>query len=671
MRLTRFTIIAGALISLTAGFGAVYAQLGNAAADSASSALVKDVTTQLLQSQDLSVAALAVKLDVVQVQQFLTDISATRGLDGLDDGTQKAAEFAKQLDTDIATAETLAASAGLTDVRTALGDIKTAFGPYYSTGQQMAAAYVASGPEGGNKLMGSFDATAETLGTNVDKLLAGVQAYSDSVRSTAATEEGQIADQQAFQSTVQLVTYIVLISAIAVMVGFMAGYALRRIRAMSATMVKIAKGDFTQSVYGSSVWEELKDIATAADTFRENGMRLQALAESEAEQRARATAERTAMMAQLREAFGTVVAAASAGNFEQRVAATFADPELNDLAQSVNTLVATVEGGLGETGRVLSALSQTDLTLRVTRHYEGAFAALKTDTNAVADKFTQMVQELRAPSQSLKTATSEMLAGVNDLADRTTRQAATVEETSAAIEQLAGTVRDNAEKAESAAERVRQASDAAQAGGQAIREANQAMDGIKASSQKISNIIGIIDDIAFQTNLLALNASVEAARAGEAGKGFAVVAVEVRRLAQSAATASNEVKQLIDLSRVEVDGGTKLVSRAAERLETMIGHVEESTSYMADIARASREQAGAISEISTAVSEMDQMTQHNSALVQQTNAAIEQTEQQASDLDRLVSVFRLADSPRTARPQPARRTARTEGNAALKDWSEF
>ena len=206
MRLTRFTIIAGALISLTAGFGAVYAQLGNAAADSASSALVKDVTAPLLQSQDLSVAALAVKLDVVQVQQFLTDISATRGLDGLDDGTQKAAEFAKQLATDIATAETLASAAGLADVRTALGDIKTAFGPYYSTGQQMAAAYVASGPEGGNKLMGSFDATAETLGTNVDKLLAGVQAYSDSVRSATATEEQLIADQQAFQSNVQLVT---------------------------------------------------------------------------------------------------------------------------------------------------------------------------------------------------------------------------------------------------------------------------------------------------------------------------------------------------------------------------------------------------------------------------------------------------------------------------------
>jgi methyl-accepting chemotaxis protein len=172
-----------------------------------------------------------------------------------------------------------------------------------------------------------------------------------------------------------------------------------------------------------------------------------------------------------------------------------------------------------------------------------------------------------------------------------------------------------------------------------MQKANDAMERIITSSGKISSIIGLIDDIAFQTNLLALNASVEAARAGDAGKGFAVVAVEVRRLAQSAAGASAEIKGLIQQSGVDVGGGSKLVAEAAQKLLAMLAAAQESSALIEGIAKASREQASAIEEVSRAVRQLDEMTAHNAALVEETNAAIEQAEAQAQALDRIVEVF--------------------------------
>ncbi|HUH76376.1 MAG TPA: methyl-accepting chemotaxis protein, partial [Devosia sp.] len=213
---------------------------------------------------------------------------------------------------------------------------------------------------------------------------------------------------------------------------------------------------------------------------------------------------------------------------------------------------------------------------------------------------------------------------------------------------------------------------------------------ITHSSAKISNIIGMIDDIAFQTNLLALNASVEAARAGDAGKGFAVVAVEVRRLAQSAASASSDVKALIEQSAEEVRGGSKLVSSAAEQIAIVLNAVNENAEMMQSIAQASLVQAAAIKEVSVAVNSLDEMTQHNAALVEEANAAIEQSEAQASELDRVVAVFKLSGSwneqPAARSPAPPKRaepakpaSSRTAaqaylnrgGAAAAMDWSEF
>ncbi len=413
------------------------------------------------------------------------------------------------------------------------------------------------------------------------------------------------------------------------------------IRKMAANMRRLADGDLDLTL-DADQRHELGQMATALEVFRTNGVAIRELdAEKDAKQRieAQRQATRDALQADVE----AVVSAAVAGDFSVRIDKDYESDDLNAFARSVNSLVATVDRGLAETGEVLSALAEADLTRRMHGNYKGAFERLKTDTNAVAEKFSAIVGQLQETSRGLKAATGEILAGANDLSDRTTKQAATIEETSAAMEQLAAAVIGNAGKAEEASVKTQAASRLADEGGQVMGQTTQAMERITTSSAKISNIIGMIDDIAFQTNLLALNASVEAARAGEAGKGFAVVAVEVRRLAQSAAEASSEVKALIEQSANEVRGGSRLVADAASKLAAILEAVRENSVLMQGVSVTTREQASAIEEVRTAIRQMDEMTQHNAALVEEINAAMEQTESQASELDQVVDVFTLDD----------------------------
>lgn len=288
----------------------------------------------------------------------------------------------------------------------------------------------------------------------------------------------------------------------------------------------------------------------------------------------------------------------------------------------------------------LARLASGDLGGRIETSFTGQYEELRQAFNQSLTQLEGIVGNLRNTSRSLKTATAEILTGANDLSQRTTRQAATIEETSAAVEQLATTVAENARRAATASEKARVLAQDATNGGAVMGEATGAMTAIEASSGKISNIIGLIDDIAFQTNLLALNASVEAARAGDAGKGFAVVAVEVRRLAQSAAQASSDVKALIEASAGEVRTGAQLVAQAARKLEDILRGAEDSFGLIEAMAKASSEQSGALDEVAMAIRQMDEITQHNAALVEETNAAIEQTEEQAAKLDGIVDVFR-------------------------------
>ena len=415
----------------------------------------------------------------------------------------------------------------------------------------------------------------------------------------------------------------------------------RPVGRLTGAMTGIAADELDMSVPGLGRTDELGAMAEAVEVFRQNGLRIAELRAAEDSMNAE-RAQQVRMVEALQQDIDRVVGAAIDGDFSLRAETDLSSPELKRLAENVNELLATVERGIGETGDVLAALAKADLSQRVNGSYKGAFARLKSDTNGVAEQLGQVIVRLRQTSGSLKTATGEILAGANDLSERTTRQAATIEETSAAMEQLRNVVSENASQAEEASGKARTVSAEAEASGAVMSRANEAMERITQSSAKISNIIGLIDDIAFQTNLLALNASVEAARAGEAGKGFAVVAVEVRRLAQSAAQASADVKALVEQSASEVGGGSKLVAEAAERLLAVQAGISANATMLTGMARASREQAASIEEVNMAVRQLDEMTQHNAALVEETNAAIEQTEAQAAELDRVIGTFTLA-----------------------------
>jgi methyl-accepting chemotaxis protein len=492
-------------------------------------------------------------------------------------------------------------------------------------------------------------------------------------------------EQAAWTGMLQVAGLAAMIAAVVLAIAtFVARAITGAMGKLTITMRKIADGELDTVVEGTHRDDEVGAMASAVEVFRQNGEKITQMTEAEAVRVIKDQEDRQMMMAQLQRAFGDVVDAAVDGDFSRRVMDEFPDQELNQLSLSINSLVESVDRGLNETGAVLTALANTDLTRRMEGQHRGAFAKLQSDINQVAEKLSTVVSQLRGTSGTLKAATGEILSGANDLSERTTRQAATIEETSATMEQLAQTVTANASKAADASQKAAQVSKAAEDGGRVMVEANHAMERITASSSKISNIIGMIDDIAFQTNLLALNASVEAARAGEAGKGFAVVAVEVRRLAQSAATASADVKALIEQSAQQVTSGSKLVAQAADKLTGMLEGVRANTVLLDDIARASREQASAIAEVNTAVRTMDEMTQHNAALVEEINAAIEQTEQQANELDRVVDVFRLSESDTVQQAavsylgHPVRGAGASRKPAATRsaantaqDWSEF
>jgi methyl-accepting chemotaxis protein len=403
----------------------------------------------------------------------------------------------------------------------------------------------------------------------------------------------------------------------------------------------VAGEDVEDNTY-TSRRDEIGSMSRAVEVFRENAQKLAQAEAEKKQQEARIAAERRRMMEELGQAVGSVVDAASRGDFSRRVEARFDDEEMRKLGEGLNRLVGTVQGSLDDLMNVMQALGSGDLTTRVDKDYEGAFGVLASGTNGTAEKLADVIGRIGEAATTLDSAAAEILAGANDLAQRTSTQAAMVEETAAAVEEFSTTVQTNASRASRASDLARTAETRATEGGVVMKEAQSAMGRIDEASARISEVVGLIENIAFQTNLLALNASVEAARAGEAGRGFAVVASEVRRLAQHASEASTEVKSLISTSVTEVRSGVELVTRAGGSLEAIVGAINEVTSLMVEIAGVSKEQAITIGEIGSAVRKLDEMTQQNAALVEETNSAIHMTEQQVSALNGTVGEFKLA-----------------------------
>jgi methyl-accepting chemotaxis protein len=382
-------------------------------------------------------------------------------------------------------------------------------------------------------------------------------------------------------------------------------------------MVSLASGETQANIDGLDRKDEVGDMATAVAVFRTN-----AIERTRIEQQAEADRSMSENDRRRRE--------------EEKAA------ESADLQQAVQAL-----------GKALGVLAEGDLAYRIEQPFTADLDSLRQDFNAAVIKLNEALNAVGANASAIGAGSNQIRSSADDLSKRTEQQAASVEETAAALEEITTTVKDAAKRANEASQLVARTRDGAEKSGEVVRNAVTAMNRIEQSSNEISNIIGVIDDIAFQTNLLALNAGVEAARAGEAGKGFAVVAQEVRELAQRSANAAKEIKTLITASGDQVKAGVALVGDAGKALDVIVSEVQEINRHVHAIAEASREQSIGLQEINTAVNTMDQGTQQNAAMVEETTAASHSLAGEAVALSKLMSQFKLAGSPASASSRTA------------------
>ena len=408
------------------------------------------------------------------------------------------------------------------------------------------------------------------------------------------------------RATLEMGALALAVAVIMVLAGVFLGRTITRpIGALVARMTALAEGQDDADIPGIDRGDEVGRMAKTVEVFRIAGIEKVRLEGESAETRAARDQDRVRT-----------------------------DAERARLAEEDRVAFEALADGL-------ASLASGNLTYRITTAVAPKAERLKQDFNATAATLSQALGVVASAVDEMQTGASEITTAADDLSRRTEQQAAALEETAAALDEITATVRSTAESAAQVATVSSSAMDCARSGGEVAHDANTAMSAIAASSAEISQILGVIDEIAFQTNLLALNAGVEAARAGDSGRGFAVVASEVRALAQRSATAAKEIKSLISESSRQVDAGVKLVDQTGAALTAISAEVTQVRQLAAEIAASAREQASGLQEVNTAINQMDRVTQQNAAMVEESTAASHMLAEQSRALSVLVSRFEL------------------------------
>jgi methyl-accepting chemotaxis protein len=458
----------------------------------------------------------------------------------------------------------------------------------------------------------------------------------------------QVDQDEAYPTLKTLTTTILLVLVVAILailgLGYLFGFTVTRpIRLLDAAMARLAGGETAMAIPALQRRDEIGAMARSVSVFRDGIVaRLQA-EDTIARQHAESEQRRAEREAREQAAGGEIAALVNriaGGDLGSRIDETGKEGFFLSVSQELNRLTAVLQTMTGELADVMGAMATGDVTRSVRGDYRGVFGQLKASANGMAGQLRDFAGELTQTASAVHAASSEISTGSQDLASRTESQAASIEETAASMHEITTTVRQNADNAQAANQLAVAARDTAEKGGSVVAEAVTAVTQIEQSARKISDIVGLIDEIAFQTNLLALNASVEAARAGEAGKGFAVVAQEVRALAQRSANASKEIKALIAESNAQVKAGAALVNQTGQSLDEIVAAIKKASDIVAEIAAASREQAAGLDQVNTAVGSMDEMTQRNGALVEETSASAQSLARQAQRLAEMVGFFR-------------------------------
>jgi methyl-accepting chemotaxis protein len=457
-------------------------------------------------------------------------------------------------------------------------------------------------------------------GPNFPALTAQFQAMNEQIVDEGVKSSAALA--AAAQSAV-VTTFAVIIGGLVLIVA-VAFFAIRTwvttpLKALTAGMQTLAAGDLATVVSGDERRDEIGAIAKTVQVFKDAALEKVRLEAEAIEQRRRVDDERT--------------------RNETERAAT---------GQELARVVASLGDGL-------SSLSDGDLMFRLTAAFAAEYEKLHVDFNEAMAKLQETMTTVAANTSGIGAGADEIAQATDDLSKRTEQQAASLEETAAALDEITATVKKTASGAKQASGVVTATKGEAERSGVVVGEAVQAMGQIEKSSQQISQIIGVIDEIAFQTNLLALNAGVEAARAGDAGRGFAVVAQEVRALAQRSAEAAKEIKGLISTSSQQVKQGVDLVGQTGKALQSIVVKVAEIDVLVSEISASAQEQATGLNEVNTAVNQMDQVVQQNAAMVEEATAASHSLKGETAELVRLISRFKLGESTTRTAPQPATR----------------
>jgi methyl-accepting chemotaxis protein len=436
-------------------------------------------------------------------------------------------------------------------------------------------------------------------------LEGAMSAASDKIEAASGVAAARAKSVAKFSEILMTAAVLAGIIFAAILIVISRAAIVRPVLNLAADMRRLAAGQNDITVSGAGRADEIGEMAKSVEVFRQSGL-----------ERARLEAE--------------------AAGFQQEL-----DRKLKDMEAAFELAGREQQAVVDIMAKGLSNLASGDLSTRIAAQVAQDYAALKNDFNAAAAGLEDAIRTISGVAGQIGSGTQEIAQASNDLSRRTEQQAASLEETAAALDEIAATVRQTADGAGRATTEVASARSDAERSGQVVGQAVAAMGAIEDSSRQITQIIGVIDEIAFQTNLLALNAGVEAARAGDAGRGFAVVAQEVRALAQRSAEAAKEIKTLISTSSQQVDAGVSLVGQTGEALNRIVGRVAAIDDLIRQISSSSQEQASGLAEVNTAVNHMDQVVQQNAAMVEQATAATHSLKGETAQLVSLVGRFKV------------------------------
>lgn len=703
------------------------------------SILVEEVEMVKSETLPFALTATEMKKNVIEVQQWLTDISVTRGQDGLDDGFIEAEKSRQVFLENLANFKEMYQAENDTKNLEKLASLETAFEKWYQAGKRLAETYIQDGTSAGNQLMGRFDAAAEGL----DGLLTPF--VQDQVR------EAEMALTHAAEDSQLLKTILITVFAVIIIVFILFGSMITRniigsIRSLEKVISNVSEtGEFEHRVIIQGK-DEIGEMSMAFNQLLDNIQQalgeankvVTSLANGQFDQRIQyeisgdlailksgindSADHISEVMAQLKDVMSSLVKgdfsyqvntdakgqygemllnAAQAlnslnsviadinlamqhmndGDFNARVSAT-AQGDLALMKNNVNDSLQQIAKVVDAISAEVNAQASGDLTKELKGDFKGQLHGLQTAINASIRKLKEVVIMATNASEVVNGAAAEVSQGSNDLSKRVQQQAAALEQTSSTMHQMNSQVQNSSEHAQHANQIAKDVHTKANQGTQVMQQTMEAMKAIEESSHKISDIVSLIDGIAFQTNLLALNAAVEAARAGDHGRGFAVVAGEVRALAQKAADAAKDIKMLIDETVNRVEYGSGLASQSGEMLQSINESIDSVSKMIGQIATAATEQAQGVEQVHQAITEIDGVTQQNAALVEETSAASESLSEQATRLQKEMAFFNTGEQhiqatpallprPKTETQQKPKVASPQLNKPSSDEWGEF